>query len=97
MHLFEIVTLKSINTPPLQVFAPTYDTAVQVYITWWIYHDMGELPDLEVRKRNVSWPGLSPQLLANALALGISGIGELVPQQGWRIVSPDCEHIGGIR
>jgi hypothetical protein len=97
MHLFEIVSLNSEVTPPLHVFAPNYDTAVQVYIAWWVYHDMGDLADLEVRKRNVSWPGLNPQLLANALALGISGIGELDPQRGWRIVSPDCEHIGGIR
>ena len=85
MHLFEVIALDVESVPPVPVFAESYDFAVCEYVVWWMSHRDGELPDLEVRKRNLNWPGLDAERLAEALSLGISGIGTFDSVAGWMI------------
>lgn len=91
MHLFEIVATADESVPAVPVFAESYDLAVHQYHIWWRHHRDGNLPDLEVRKRNPTWQGLDVSFLAKALELNSSGVGRFDPDQGWTIYLPDHE------
>jgi len=86
MHIF-VVT--SAGATALDVFATSYDDAVRIYMIHRLARQKGDLPDIEVKQRNASWPGMNLNALAEALSLGISGIGHFDPDQGWRILPPD--------
>lgn len=86
MKLFEITASGS---PPTSVFAESYDEAVSIYMVYWMSHENGELPDIELRQRNALWPGLNTEFLAKALSLEISGMGYLNPDVGWEILPPN--------
>lgn len=94
MHLFEIIALDIEGVPAVPLFAESYDLAVHHYVIWWMNHREGELPDLEVRKRNPDWPGLDAGLLAKALDLDLPGVGRFDPVAGWTIYFPDHEAVG---
>lgn len=96
MHLFEVIALDVDDIPTLPVFAVSYDMAVHYYAVWWMHHRHGDLPDLEVRKRNPGWPGLDRTLLASALQLDIAGVGRFDDNIGWTISSPDHENLGAL-
>lgn len=97
MHLFEVIALDIEGVPAVPVFADSYDLAVQQYSIWWMQHQEGDLPDLEVRRRNPSWPGLDTELLGKALDLDTPGLGKFDPVQGWSIFVPDHEAAGDLR
>lgn len=86
MHIFEVT---GAGTTALNVFASSYDDAVRIYMVHWLAQQNGDLPNIEVRQRNASWPGMNRNALAEALSLGISGIGHFDPDHGWRILPPD--------
>lgn len=94
MHLFEVVALDATDVPPLPVFAGSYDLAVHYYMLWWLHHREGDMPDLEVRKRNRNWPGLNVMMLDRALQLDKPGIGVFDPDLGWRIDYPGDDAAG---
>lgn len=96
MHLFEVIALDVESVPAVPVFAESYDLAVHQYVIWWMSHRDGDLPDLEVRKRNPTWPGIDSQQLAKALELNLCGMGRFDPATGWSIYFPDHEAVGGI-
>jgi hypothetical protein len=85
MHIFEVI---GAGTPPITVFARSYDEAVRTYMARWLARETGDLPDIEVRRRDPLWAGMDREALAEALSLGISGIGHFDPDKGWAIVSP---------
>jgi hypothetical protein len=85
MHLFEIITP---GEQALPVFARSYDEAVNIYLLHRLKQLDIELPDLEVRKRNPSWPGLDVQMLEEALKSDFAGVGSLVIGHGWTITAP---------
>jgi hypothetical protein len=85
MHLFEV---SGQGMAPLPVFAVSYDEAVELALAWWIFRHQHQLPDLEVRRRNVRWPGLNVDHLTDALDREIAGIGYYDPDAGWTIRSP---------
>ena len=86
MHIFEVT---GAGASGLTVFANSYDDAVRIYMVQWLAKQSSDLPDIEVKQRNASWPGMDRNALAEALSLGISGIGHYDPDQGWRILPPD--------
>jgi hypothetical protein len=85
MHLFEIITP---SEQPLPVFAKSYDEAVHIYLLHRLKKSNIELPDLEVRKRNPSWPGLDVQMLDEALKSEFAGVGSFQMGHGWTITAP---------
>ena len=94
MHLFEVIALDVEGVPAVPVFADSYDLAVHQYVIWWLHHREGEMPDLEVRKRNPTWPGLDAGLLNKALELDLSGVGRFDPVTGWTIHFPGDDAVG---
>lgn len=94
MHLFEVIAVDAEPASALPVFAKSYDLAVQQYLMWWMHHRDGDLPDLEVRKRNPSWQGLNAALLVKALELDLTGVGHFNSNQGWTIYTPEDERAG---
>ena len=86
MHIFEVT---GAGATTLNVFASSYEDAVRIYMVQWLARRSGDLPDIEVKQRNASWPGMDRDALAEALSLGISGIGRYDPDRGWRILPPD--------
>lgn len=93
MHLFEVIALDIEGVPTLPVFAESYALAVQQYAIWWMQHQEGDLPDLEVRRRNPLWPGVDTKLLDRALDLNTPGIGRFDPVEGWSIFFPGYEEV----
>lgn len=87
MNIFEI---NACGQDPLSVFAQTYDEAVGIFIIYWATHfDPADLPDIEIKRRHPSWPGLDVTLLAEALDRGVAGVGRFDPAGGWEILAPD--------
>lgn len=91
MHIFEVT---GAGTAGLSVFANSYDDALRIYMVHWLARQNGDLPNIEIKQRNASWPGMDRDALAEALALGISGIGHFDPDQGWCILPPDLVEEG---
>lgn len=85
MHIFQVI---GAGTPPVTVFAASYDKAVRIYMAHWLARQSGDLPDIEVKRRNPLWAGMDREELAKALTLDLSGIGLFDPERGWRIVPP---------
>lgn len=73
---------------PLPIFATSYNEAVELALAWWIFRHEHPLPDLEVRRRNVRWPGMNHDHLCAALDREMSGIGFYNQDEGWAIRSP---------
>jgi hypothetical protein len=85
MHIFEVI---GVGATGLNVFATSYDDAVRIYMAHWLARQGGDLPDLEVKQRNVGWAGIDREALTEAMSLEISGIGQFDPERGWRILPP---------
>ncbi|MGN7160748.1 hypothetical protein [Sphingomonas sp. SAFR-052] len=85
MHLYQITAT---GNDPMAVFAESYPTAVEIFMTWWLINEGGELPDLEVKRRNPNWPSINQRHLEEAMAIGMSGIGQYKAGVGWTISPP---------
>lgn len=88
INLYEVIALSAEPVPAIPVFATSYDMAAHYYAIWWMSHRAGDMPDIEIRKRNPGWPGLHVTLLHEALKRNQAGIGRFDAETGWTILMP---------